>query len=166
MTRFFLITLIVFTSLAFIACGEGQKTETPLDTLKAYNQAIKTKDVPAIKLMLSKGSLKMAAEEAKSLNVSLDEILQRETLFLSGEKSLEFRNEKIEGETAKIEVKNSSGSFEVIPFIKEGGSWKIAKEKYAEEMMKQADEEMKRLDEQINQGKQLEESANQSNQRE
>jgi len=166
MIRFFLITLTIFSSFAFIACGGNSKTDTPLNTLKTYNQAVKEKDTAVIKDKLSKGSLKMAAEEAKSLNLPLEEILQRETLFLSGEKSLEFRNEKIDGETATIEVKNSSGSFEVIPFIKEGGTWKIAKEKYAEEMMKQADIEMKQLDDQINQGKQPEDSINQSNQRE
>lgn len=166
MIRFFLITLIIFSNFAFIACGRSSKTETPLNTLKTYNQAVKEKNTAVIKDMLSKGSLKMAAEEAKSLNLPLEEILQRETLFLSGEKSLEFRNEKVEGETATIEVKNSSGVFEVIPFLKEGGTWKIAKEKYAEEMMKQADIEMKQLDDQINQGKQPEALTNQSNQRE
>ena len=167
MTRFFLTVLMIFSLLALAACGgESRKAETPLGTLKAYNQAIKSKDPAAIKSLLSKGSLKMAADEAKSLNVSPDEILQRETLFISGEKSLEYRNEKVEGESASIEVKNSSGSFEKIYFVKEGNSWKIAKEKYAEEMMKQADEEMKQLDEQINQGKTPDESTNQSNRRE
>lgn len=166
MTRFFPTAWIIFSILALAACGDNRQAETPLETLKAYNQAIKSKDTTTIKSLLSKGSLKMAADEAKSLNVTVDEILQRETLFLSGEKSLEYRNEKVEGESANIEVKNSAGSFEKIYFTREGSSWKIAKEKYAEEMMKQADEEMKQLDEQINQGKMPDESTNQSNQRE
>lgn len=166
MIRLYLITLITFASLVFAACGESQKLETPLDSLKAYTQAIKKKDTATMKALLSKGSLKMASDEAKSQKIATDEIIGRETLFSPEQKTLEFRNEKIEGETAMIEVKNSFGSFEKIPFIKEDGVWKIAKEKYAEEMMKQADEEIKRLDEQINQGKQLDESTNQSNQRE
>ena len=154
MIRIFLITLTIFTSLAFTACGENQKLETPLDTLKAYTQAIKRQDTAAMKSLLSKGSLKMAADEAKSQNVATDEVIKRETLFLPEQKGLDYRNEKTEGESATIEVKNSSGTFERIPFIKENGSWKIAKEKYVEEMIKQSDEEMKKLDEQINQGKQ------------
>lgn len=154
MIRCFLITLTIFISLAFAACGESQKLETPLDTLKAYTNAVKKKDTAAMKVLLSKGSLKMAADEAKSQNIATDEVVGRETLFSPEQKALEFRNEKTEGESATIEVKNSSGTFEIIPFIKESGTWKIAKEKYAEEMMKQADEQMKKLDEQINQGKQ------------
>lgn len=156
MIRIFLLTLTITIGLAFAACGESQKLETPLDTLKAYTQAIKKKDTATMKALLSKGSLKMAADEAKSQNIATDEIISRETLFSPEQKALEFRNEKTEGEAATIEVKNSSGTFERIPFIRENGTWKIAKEKYAEEMMKQADEEMKKLDEQINQGKQPE----------
>lgn len=154
MIRIFLIILTIFTSLAFMACGENQKLETPLDTLKAYTQAIKRQDTATMKSLLSKGSLKMATDEAKSQNVAADEVIKRETLFSPEQKGLDYRNEKTEGESATIEVKNSSGTFERIPFIKENGTWKIAKEKYAEEMMKQSDEEMKKLDEQINQGKQ------------
>ena len=154
MIRIFLIILTIFTSLAFMACGENQKLETPLDTLKAYTQAIKRQDTAAMKSLLSKGSLKMAADEAKSQNIATDEVIKRETLFSPEQKGLDYRNEKTEGESATIEVKNSSGTFERIPFIKENGNWKIAKEKYVEEMIKQSDEEMKKLDEQINQGKQ------------
>jgi len=107
-----------------------------------------------MKALLSKGSLKMAANEAKSQSVAVDEILQRETLFSSDRKTLEYRNENTMDDTATIEVKNSFGAFDKVPFVKEEGVWKIAKEKYADEMMKQADEDMRRLDEQINQGKQ------------
>lgn len=156
MIRIFLITLTIFTCLAFAACGESQKLETPLDTLKAYTQAIKKQDTATMKALLSKGSLKMAADEAKSQNTPTDEVIKRETLFLQEQRALEYRNEKIDGDSATIEVKNTFGTFERIPFIKENGTWKIAKEKYAEEMMKQSDEEMKKLDEQINQGKQPE----------
>lgn len=155
MIRIFLTTLTIFAGLALAACGEDQKLETPLDTLKAYTQAIKRQDTATMKSLLSKGSLKMAADEAKSQNVAADEVIKRETLFLPEQRGLDYRNEKVEGEAATIEVKNSSGTFERIPFIKEGGTWKIAKEKYVEEMMKQSDEDMKKLDEQINQGKQL-----------
>jgi hypothetical protein len=152
--RFYQVILIIFVALAFIACAESQKLETPLDTLKVYTQAIKKKDTATMKALLSKGSLKMAANEAKSQSVAVDEILQRETLFSSDRKTLEYRNENTMDDTATIEVKNSFGAFDKVPFVKEEGVWKIAKEKYADEMMKQADEDMRRLDEQINQGKQ------------
>lgn len=125
------------------------KLETPLDTLKAYTQAIKKKDTAAMKTLLSQGTIKMAQDEAKAQNVSADEIISRETLFSTEQKALEYRNEKIEGEKATIEVRNSFGGFDIVPFIKENGVWKIAKEKYAEEMMKQAEEENRRMDEEM-----------------
>jgi len=36
----------------------------------------------------------------------------------------------------------------LLPFVEEDGKWKIAKERYAEELMKQSEEDNKRLDEQ------------------
>lgn len=150
MIRYYLIISIFISSFIFAACSESRKLETPRDSLEAYTVALKKKDTATMKSLLSQGSIKMATDEARAQNVSVDEILGRETLFSPEQKVFEFRNEKIEGEAASLEIKNSFGSFERIPFIKEGGVWKIAKEKYAEEMMKQADEEMKQLDEQFN----------------
>ncbi len=107
-----------------------------------------------MKRFLSKGSLKMAQDEAREKSVSLDEIVQKETLFSESQSTLEYRNEKTQDDTATIEVKNFYGTWDIVPFVKEDGRWKIAKERYAEELMKQADEDNKRLDEQINQGRQ------------
>lgn len=154
MIRYYLIISIFISSLMFAACAAEEKPETPKDTLKAYTVALKKKDMAAMKSLLTGGSLKMAADEAKAQNVSIDDILGRETLFAPEQKVFEVRNEKIEGDSATIEVKNSFGSFERVPLVRENGVWKIAKDKYAEEMMKQADEEMKQLDDQFNQSKQ------------
>ena len=87
----------------------------------------------------------MAEDEAKAQNVSIDEIILGETLFSANQKTLKFRDEKIDGETALIEVENSFGSFDRIPFAKENGLWKIAKDKFAEEFQKQIEEEQKKV---------------------
>ena len=149
--RIFLILLAVFGS---VSCSSEQKNKTPLDTLRVYTEAIKKKDTATMKSLLSKGSIKMAQDEAKSKNVSVDEIIQNETLFSSDQRVVEFRNQKIEGDNAMIEIKTSFGAFDRIPFIKEDGVWKIAKEKYLDEQLKQADEDSKKLDEEINKGRQ------------
>ena len=141
-------------AIAFTSCKSGQKRETPLDALRVYTDAIKKKDTATMKSLLSKGSMKMAQDEAKSKNVPVDEIIQNETLFSSDQRVVEFRNQKIEGDNATIEIKTSFGSFDRIPFIKEDGVWKIAKEKYLDEQLKQADEDSKKLDEEINKGRQ------------
>ncbi|HLL99634.1 MAG TPA: hypothetical protein VK400_01150 [Pyrinomonadaceae bacterium] len=150
--RLYTIFLILVSAFLFAACASNErKAETPLDTLKAYMQAIKKKDPTEMKLLLSKGSLKMAEDEAKAQNTTVDEIVKRETLFTETQKTVEFKNEKIDGERATIEVKNSYGSWDIVPFNREDGEWKIAKERYVEEQMKKNDEEMRRLDEQFRQ---------------
>lgn len=150
--RFYkLFLLLIFITLT--ACtATAPKNETPLDALKAYTQAIKKKDTTQMKLLLSEGSIKMAEDEAKAQNVTLDEIIKRETLFTENQSKVEFKNQKIDGDRATIEVRNSYGSWDIVPFNREDGEWKIAKERYLEEQMKKSDEEMKRLDQQINQG--------------
>lgn len=151
--RLYQIFLILFLAVWLSACASEQKEQKPFETLQTYTQAIKKKDTAKMKALLTKGSLKMAEDEAKAQNVSLDEILMRETIFSPDQKTLKFRNEKIEGDNATIEVENNFGSFDRVPFIKEDGIWKIAKEKIADEMLKQAEEDEKRLNDQINQGK-------------
>ena len=97
-----------------------------------------------MKALLSQGSIKMAQDEAKAQNVPVDEIILRETLFSADQKTLKFRHEKIDGETATIEVENNFGGFDRIPFVKENGNWKIAKDKFADEFQKRVEEEQKK----------------------
>lgn len=145
---------IVFLFGFFLACGEGAKLATPLETLKAYTQAIKKKDTTAMKLLLSDGSLKMAEQEAKAQNRTLDDVIKNETLFSESQKQLRFRNEKIDGDRAAIEVENSFGSWDTVPFVKEEGVWKIDKQALANQLLEQNEQDNKKLDDIINQGRQ------------
>jgi anti-sigma28 factor (negative regulator of flagellin synthesis) len=146
---------ILLLAVALLACGESKgSTQTPLETLKAYTQAVKKNDIAQMKRLLSNGSLKMAQNEAQAQNVPIDEVVKRQTLFPQNLKTVEFRNEKIEGEKATIEVKNAYGTYDVVPFIKENGEWKIDQERSADELIKQVEEENRRLEEQINQSRQ------------
>jgi hypothetical protein len=90
-----------------------------------------------MKLLLSDETIKMHEREAKAQNVTLDEILLRDTLFNPNQRSVEYRGENIEGETATLQVKNSFGSWETVPFIREEGVWKIDKEGQANQMMQE-----------------------------
>lgn len=144
--------LIFFGFLA--ACAGGAKPSTPLETLKAYTQAIKRKDTTEMKLLLSNASIKMAEQEARAQNRPLDDIVENETLFSRMQTSLKFRNERIEGERATIEVENSFGGFDTVPFVKEEGAWKIDKQGVADRMMQQIERDDKKLDDIINQGRQ------------
>ena len=107
-----------------------------------------------MKILLSDDSIKMAEQEAKAQNLTLDDVVKRETLFNENQTSVEYRNEKVEGDRATIEVKNSFNTWDTIPFVKEDGIWKIDKQGFANQTLQQVDEQNKRLDELINQGRQ------------
>ncbi|MCA1624891.1 MAG: hypothetical protein LC778_14030 [Acidobacteria bacterium] len=147
--RFWSKILLFTVSLFLLSCAE--EPSTPLKTFKAYTRAIKQKDTTTMKLLLSEASIKMHEQEAKAQNVNLDEIVKRETLFTEDQKSVKHRNEKIEGGKATLEVENSLGVWETIPFVREDGVWKIDKQGFANQIFQQTEENNKRLDDIINQ---------------
>jgi len=110
---------------------------TPTATFKAFYEASKKKDVPAMKKSLSKGTLDMFDKLAKEQNKTTDEMLKDVDKDDKSEKMPETRNEKINGDTATLEVKNEkTDKWDPLPFVKENGEWKIALDKFLEDMMK------------------------------
>jgi len=107
-----------------------------------------------MKLLLSKDTIKMHEQEAKAEGVNLDDIVKRETLLGDGQTTVEYRNEKIDGDRATIEFKNSYGIWETLPFVRENGEWKIDKKGYADQMMQDVEQNSQQLDDMIKQGRQ------------
>lgn len=138
----------MFAAVAFAACGSSAPS-TPVETFKTYVKAIKAKDTKAMKVLLSNATLKMHEQEAKAQNVSVDEIIKRETLLAEGQTTVEYRNEKIDGDKATLQVK-SGGFWQTIPFVREDGVWKIDKQGVADQMLQDMDESNRKLDEMIN----------------
>jgi hypothetical protein len=120
---------------ALVGCGQP-KPATPLETFKTYAKAFKQKDTATMKILLSDATLKMHEQEAKAQNTTVDEILKRETMIGEAQRSVEYRDEKIEGEKATLQIKNVYGSWETLPFVREDGVWKIDKQGYAEQMIR------------------------------
>ena len=108
------------------------------------------KDTTTMKLLLSSETIKMHEQEAKAMGTTVDEIVKRESIFSEGQKVVELRNEKIDGDRARLEVKNSMGIWETIYFIRELGEWKIDKKAYADELLKEIEEENRQMDEEMN----------------
>jgi hypothetical protein len=152
--RFYFKFIILIPAIFFLACAGDSEPSTPLETLKAYTTAIKKKDTTKMKLLLSKDSIKMAKQEADAQGVTLDEVVKRETLFNESQSTVEFRNEKIDGDKATIEMKDSFSSWNTVPFVREDGVWKIDKQGIANQMMQDFEQNNKRLDDIINQGRQ------------
>lgn len=111
--------------------------DSPTKTFKTFVEASQKKDIEGIKKSLSSGTLKMMETAAKMENATLDEKLKSDDSNTSYKEMPEMRNEKITGDAATLEVKNrTTGEWDTIPFVKEDGKWKIAFDKFIEEMMK------------------------------
>ncbi len=152
--RFLTLTFLFLIVVLIVSCSGESKPDTPVEAFKSYVNAVKQKDTTKMKMLLSAESIKMHEQEAKAQNVTLDDIVTRETLFTEGQKTVEFRDQKIEGEKATLEVKNSFGSWETVPFIREDDEWKIDKKGYADRQMQDFEQNNQQVDDMINQGKQ------------
>jgi hypothetical protein len=151
--RFLYLSLLLSIILLGTSCAGERKPDTPISAFEAYINAVKQKDTTKMKLLLSSESIKMHEQEAKVQNVTLDDIVKRETLFAEGQKTVQFRNEKIDGDKATLEVKNSYGTWETVPFVREDDEWKIDKKGYADRMLQEIEQNNQQMDDFINKGK-------------
>ena len=103
-----------------------------------------------MKALLTAETVKMHEQEAKSMGVPVDDIIKRETLVSEGQKLVEFRNEKIDGERATLEVKIGREQWETVYFLFEGGVWKIDKKGWADQLLKEIEEKDRMTDEEMN----------------
>lgn len=141
--------LVLAMAAAVFACGGGEPA-SPKKTFETYIKALKQKDTTTMKVLLSDATIKMHEQEAKSQGITVDDIVKRETLFSEGQTTIEYKDEKIEGEKATLQVKTPYGTWETVPFVLEDGGWKIDKQGYADQMLRDMDESNRRLDEIIN----------------
>ena len=145
--------LLVIALLSLAGCTGGQPASPP-QALSSYQEVLNAKDTTTMKLLPSAHSIKMLEQEAKAQGVTVDDVVKRETLFDDDQKAVEFRNEKIDGAKATLELKNAYGTWETIPFVLENGEWKIDKKGYADRLMQDIqDTNDQQLDQIINQGK-------------
>jgi hypothetical protein len=132
--------LALLTAVLFAGCRSNQTSATgPSNVLRQYVAASQKKDTSTMKNLLSKSSLEYIEKNAKMRNRTVDDILLDEASMRKEdiEYALEMRNEKIEGDTATVEIKNEmTGEFDMtMPFVKENGAWKLARDKYVGEML-------------------------------
>lgn len=123
-----------------------------METLKAYTIAMKSKDITMMKLLLSEGSLKLHQDEASARGVTLDEIVQQQTLFAPDQRVFDYRNQKIEGDSATVEVKNAFGGWDTVFLVREGGTWKIDRKGTSDKMIEDIEKQNELLDQQIEEG--------------
>jgi len=136
------------------ACSSERQPATPVETFQTYVKAFKKKDITTMKLLLSKDTIKMHEQEAKAEGVNLDDVVKRDSMLGEGQTTVEYRNEKIDGDKATLEYKNSYGIWERIPFVKEDDEWKIDKKGYADQIEREIEQNNQQFDEMLNKGRQ------------
>jgi hypothetical protein len=149
----FLAFILIAAALGAACSSAPKKQLTPLETLKEYGEAFQKKDITTMKLLLSEESLKMHEQEAKAQNLTVDDIVKRETLFSENQKTAEFRNQKVEDDKASIEMKDSMGIWNTVQFVKEDGAWKIDRRAFATKIEQEVEQKQNELDNIINQGR-------------
>jgi hypothetical protein len=114
---------------------------SPTETLRALSEASKKHDPALIKHYLSEGTLRLLEQSAREQNKPVDDILREE----DGPPFLELpemRNEQISGDTATVEIKGAEmKEFDALPFVREDGMWKVAIDKYVENMESALDDD-------------------------
>ncbi len=144
--------IFLFVAMAILACGGDKKPASPKETFKTYTKAIKAKDTTTMKLLLSNDTIKMHEREAKANNSNVDEIVKRQTLFNENQKEVVFRDERIDGTKATLEIKTPGGQWQKVPFVFEDGAWKIDNAGAANQIQQEIEDENRKFDELINGG--------------
>jgi hypothetical protein len=148
-----LLSLFFLTASLLVACTAGREAATPVETFKTYVKAVKQKDTTTMKLLLSSETMKMHEQEAKAQNTTVDELLKRDDLLGDGQTTVEYRNEKIDGDKATLEYRNSAKMWETIAFLRENDEWKIDKKNFADQMIRDIEQNSEQFDEMLNRGR-------------
>ena len=120
--------VIMLAAIALLIAGCSQGASSPTDAWKGFYAAAQKKDGATMKSYLSKGILSEAERDAQKENISLDEAIVKEFVPEVAKLSSSTTDEKIDGDKATLRVSRpGDGSSEKLEFVKEDGTWKIAK---------------------------------------
>ncbi|PYS51384.1 MAG: hypothetical protein DMF68_04550 [Acidobacteria bacterium] len=106
---------------------------SPSEVFKAYYDAQVRKDYDTVKKYLSQGTIQMMEEGAKKQGKTVDEAL-KESPGVSPSDMPQMSNEQINGDTATVDLM-AQGQKITMPYVKEGGEWKLAMDKLLADMM-------------------------------
>ncbi|CAN5411111.1 hypothetical protein BH10ACI2_BH10ACI2_12800 [soil metagenome] len=106
---------------------EAKRTGSPSDAYRAAFAARKSKDIDALKKLMSKDILEFFelmgnADPKKKMTV--DEVL-KDLCEKPQNTTAETRNELVDGDKAKIEYLDEKGQWSPMDFVKEDGVWKL-----------------------------------------
>ncbi len=101
--------------------------KTPTEAYKMLFAAVKSKDPEKIKLMMSENSMGFAGFVSGQQKKTVEEVLANGfTATTFNETMPQMRDERIKDNFGALEVLNNQKQWEDLPFVLEGGSWKLA----------------------------------------
>jgi flagellar hook-associated protein FlgK len=133
------LSLALALGLTFVAAC-SKSASTPTAALKAYFEAAKKKDIATAKKYLSSATLKMMEDLAKAQGKTLDQMFSENAAKEGQMPTPEFSNEKINGDTATVDMKVPNQPMVTAQMVKEGGDWKLAIDKMMNAMKSQMPE--------------------------
>lgn len=104
------------------------ENSTPTDTVKTFAAGLNEKEPEKVKSVLTGNSMKMLEMGAKASDMTVDEFIKSGKASDGMKEIEEYRNEKVEGDTASVETKHDS-RWESVNLVKENGVWKLALDK-------------------------------------
>ncbi len=103
---------------------------TPTEAFQLYFEAVKRNDGAAVKSLFSRATIKMLEDRAAKTKKSFDDVFNEgfEDAKRDAQTSTyETSNEKINGDRATLDVKDSKRSTPItLNFVREGGGWKLS----------------------------------------
>lgn len=133
MRRTVFLFLALTAAVGAIGCGGAKDPnsangDTPTAAYKRLFDAVKSKNIEAIKAQLTKRTIEQARSSAKQWQKSEDSVLEHGMVASSFSDTLpEIRDERIKDNMGAIEVWNAKdGLWEDLPFMVEDGQFKLA----------------------------------------
>jgi hypothetical protein len=123
---FFLLTISV---LAFSCTKTASGYEdSPTGAYKRLYDAVKSKNIDAIKAAMTKKSVEFASMAATRENKPVEQVLENGFTATTFSPTLpQMRDQRIDGDMGAVEVYNAKDKiWEDLPFIREDGQWKFA----------------------------------------
>ncbi len=121
-----LFVIIGFTVLS--ACqSSASKTGTLAEAYKNLYDAVKSKNTENIKANMSKTTVDFALNVAEMQKKTPEEMFKNGLIQSTrAEKLPPTRNERIKDNMGALEVQDTTGTWEDVPFVLEDGRWKLA----------------------------------------
>jgi hypothetical protein len=130
MRHIFLNILLLSIAIFVFSCespnASGEDSPTGAYT-RLYN-AVKSKNIDAVRAVMSKKTLEFAKTAAQMQNKTVEQVLENGfTATTFSPKLPQVRDQRIDGDMGAVEVHNDKeNKWEDLPFIREDGQWKLA----------------------------------------